>query len=136
MSNSKQKRVFIYTRCSTEKQSVESQVHALKKYCDDRNIDNYEMFTDEGISGSKLSRPGLNRMMAAVENGEASMVVVFSFSRFARSTTHLLSALQKFKEKKVEFISLTENINTNSPMGLALFSILAALSQMEREIIA
>ena len=74
--------------------------------------------------------------MDAVENDEASMIIVFSFSRFARSTTHLLSALNKFKEKGVQFVSLTEKIDTNSPMGLALFTILAALSTMEREIIA
>jgi len=131
----KKKRVFLYLRCSTDKQTVESQLHSLTAYCEQNKIVNYEIFTDEGISGAKASRPSLNRMMEAVERDEALQVVVFSFSRFARSTTHLLQALQKFKEKNVRFISVTERIDTNSPMGVAMFTILSALSQMEREII-
>ena len=74
--------------------------------------------------------------MEAVDNGEASQVIVFSFSRFARSTTHLLSALQKFKDNDVQFTSLTEKIDTNSAMGVAVFTILGAISQLERELIA
>jgi len=62
--------------------------------------------------------------------------VVYSFSRFARSTTHLLHALQGFKRKGVHFVSLTEKIDTNSAVGLAIFSILAAISQLERDLIA
>lgn len=73
--------------------------------------------------------------MAAVEAGGAEQVVVFSFSRFARSVSHLLKALQKFKEKNVRFYSITEALDTNSPMGMALFIILGALAQLERELI-
>ena len=120
----------------TQQTGLESQVRALKKYCEQYEITDYELFTDENISGAKSSRPSLNRMMAAVENGEASQVVVFSFSRFARSTTHLLEALQKFKNNGVQFVSLTEKIDTNSPMGIAVFTILGAISQLERELIA
>lgn len=61
---------------------------------------------------------------------------MFAFSRFARSTTHLLAALQEFKENGIQFISITEKIDTSSPMGMAMFTILGALSQMERELIA
>ena len=63
-------------------------------------------------------------------------MVVYSFSRFARSTTHLLSALQTFKKKEVHFVSLTEKIDTNSAVGVAIFSILASISQLERDLIA
>ena len=131
----KKKKAFLYLRCSTDKQTVESQLHSLKLYCEQNQIENYEIFTDEGVSGAKSSRPALNRMMEAVERDEATQVIVFSFSRFARSTTHLLQALQKFKEKDIRFISITERIDTNSPMGVAMFTILGALSQMERELI-
>ena len=132
------KKVFLYGRVSTDMQQngLESQIRALKLFCEQNALTSYELFTDEAISGAKVSRPALNRMMEAVERGEASQVVVFSFSRFARSTTHLLQALQKFKEKDVQFVSITEKIDTNSPMGVAMFTILGALSQMEREIIA
>lgn len=135
MSN---KRVACYARVSTADQStgLESQVRILKQYCQSNNIENVEFFTDEGISGTKASRPALDRLMLAVEKGEISAVVVYSFSRFARSTTHLLQALQTFKRSGVHFVSLTEKIDTNSAVGLAIFSILAAISQLERDLIA
>lgn len=75
-------------------------------------------------------------MMAAVERDEISSVVVHSFSRFARSTTHLLAALTRFKEKGVHFVSISERIDTNSAVGIAIFSILAAIAQLERDLIA
>lgn len=128
-------KVFLYLRVSTIDQNVESQKFALLDYCARQGLTNYEMFIDHGISGAKESRPALNEMMARVENKECSQVIVFSFSRFARSVSHLLKALQKFKEKNIRFVSTTEQLDTNSPMGLALFTILGALAQMEREII-
>jgi len=73
--------------------------------------------------------------MERVDKGEAEQVIVFSFSRFARSVSHLLKALQKFKDKSVRFLSITEALDTNSPMGMALFTILGALAQLERELI-
>jgi DNA invertase Pin-like site-specific DNA recombinase len=73
--------------------------------------------------------------MSMVHNGQIESIICFSFSRFARSTSHLLKALQKCKEKQTGFISITEAIDTQSPMGLALFTILGALSQLERELI-
>lgn len=115
---------------------LESQMRVLRAYCESNQLSTYEFFSDEGISGTKASRPGLDRLMAAVENDEISSVVVYSFSRFARSTTHLLNALQAFKRKGVHFVSLTEKIDTNSAVGIAIFSILAAISQLERDLVA
>lgn len=131
-------KVAMYARVSTDQQStgLESQVRILKDYCEKNGITNYEIFMDEGISGTKSSRPALDRMMSAVNNGEVSSVVVYSFSRFARSTTHLLNALQIFKSKNVAFVSLTEKIDTSTPVGVAVFSILAAISQLERDLVA
>ncbi|MBY0314564.1 MAG: recombinase family protein [Bdellovibrionales bacterium] len=127
-----------YCRVSTELQQggMESQIRVLKTYCEQNKILDAEFYTDEGISGTKSSRPALDRMMAAVEAGEISTIIVYSFSRFARSTTHLLNALQVFKKKGVQFVSLTEKIDTNSAVGVAIFSILASISQLERDLIA
>jgi DNA invertase Pin-like site-specific DNA recombinase len=115
---------------------LESQVRVLRTYCEQNGITNVEFFTDNGISGTKSSRPSLDLMMAAVERNEISAVVVPSFSRFARSTTHLLNALTRFKQKGVHFVSISERIDTNSAIGVAIFSILAAIAQLERDLIA
>ncbi len=114
---------------------AESQTRALTDWASKNGIQNFEIFADHGISGAKESRPALNRMMQKVEEGLVEQVVVFAFSRFARSTTHLLKALEKFREKSVRFHSITEALDTNSPMGIALFTILGCLSQLERELI-
>lgn len=131
-------KIALYARVSTDQQStgLESQVRILKDYCTKNDILDYEIFMDEGISGTKSSRPALDRMMAAVNAGEVASVIVYSFSRFARSTTHLLNALQTFKAKNVSFVSLTEKIDTSTPVGVAVFSILAAISQLERDLVA
>ncbi len=132
------KKTCLYARVSTDMQQggMESQIRVLKTYCEQNNITNAEFFTDEGISGTKSNRPALDRMMAAVEADEVSQVVVYSFSRFARSTTHLLTALQKFKSNGVHFTSISERIDTNTAIGVAIFSILASIAQLERDLIS
>jgi DNA invertase Pin-like site-specific DNA recombinase len=133
-----EKRTAAYCRVSTLDQStgMESQVRVLKTYCEQNGITDVEFFCDEGISGTKASRPALDRMMAAVEAGEISTCIVYSFSRFARSTTHLLNALNRFKATGTAFVSITERIDTNSAVGVAIFSILASISQLERDLIS
>lgn len=127
----------LYVRVSTDGQQtgLESQIRALKDWCFRNQISEYEIFADEGISGAKEDRPALNRLMKMVDNNEVEQVIVFSFSRFARSTSHLLKGLKIFKEKNTRFISTTESIDTNSPLGVALYTILGALAQLEREMI-
>ena len=131
------RKVFLYGRVSTDQQTggLESQVRALKEYCTMNKITDYEIFTDEGISGTKSSRPALDRMMAAVRNGECSCLVVYSFSRFARSVTHLLVGLEELKKNQTSFVSLTERIETDSPIGKAVFVIIGAIAQLERDLI-
>ena len=115
----------LYCRVSTDGQQtgLESQIRALKEWCFRNQITDYELFADEGISGAKESRPSLNRLMEMVENGQVDQVIVFSFSRFARSTSHLLKGLKTFKEKNTRFISITESIDTNSPLGVARYTL-------------
>lgn len=126
-----------YARTSTAMQAtgLDAQVRALRRYCTDRGITDYVIYEDDGISGAKKSRPALNRMMKDVEEGRIDRVVVYSFSRYARSTSHLLQALNTFKEKEVAFVSITENIDTDTPLGVAVFSIISAISQLERDLI-
>lgn len=132
------KKVFLYARVSTDQQAtgLEAQIRALKEYCQLNKIEDYELFADEGISGTKSSRPALDRMMAMVRNDEASCVVVYSFSRFARSTTHMLNGLEDMKAHGCNFASLTEKIDTSSPIGKAVFVIISAIAALERDLIA
>ncbi len=121
----------LYVRVSTLDQTggMESQIRARKTLCERNDIKEYEIFfTDEGISGAVENRPALNRLMDMVEKNQIEQVIVFSFSRFARSTSHLLKVLSKFKEKNVRFNSITESLDTNTPMGVVLFTILGALA--------
>lgn len=128
----------LYSRVSTSNQNtgLESQERALELFAQQNNITNYKKFSDSNVSGSKASRPQLDSMMKEIEEGKLSKVVVYSFSRFARSTKHLLSALEYFKNKNVEFVSISEKVDTSSPMGKALFGIISIISELERELIS
>lgn len=131
------KKTFLYIRVSTldQQNGAESQARALLEWCTRNNITEYEIFTDHGVSGAKESRPALDKMMDRVKNLEAEQVIVFAFSRFARSTMHLLKGLQIFKDCKTRFVSITEQIDTESSMGVAMFTILGSLAQLERSMI-
>ena len=132
------KRWVLYARTSTNRQEkgLEAQVRALKTFAEQKGINEFDIFSDEGISGTKASRPGLDQAMAAIRAGEYEGIVVYSFSRFARSTKHLLEALDEFQHLNVGFISLSESIDTKSAIGKALFVIISAISQLERELIS
>lgn len=131
-------KTVLYCRTSTgmQEKGLEAQRRALIDYCKSKRISNYEVFEDSGVSGAKSSRPALNQVMKEVNSGQVSTVIVYSFSRFARSTKHLLNALEVFKGKQVGFISITENVDTSSPMGRAFFTIISAISQLERDLIS
>ncbi len=133
----KSKRVACYSRVSTAGQGtgLEAQTRALREYCSRMGVENYVIFEDENQSGVKSSRPALDRIMEAVRRGDFDTVAVYSFSRYARSTTHLLRALEEFRKRGISFISLSENIDTDSPLGTAIFTILSAVAQLERDIL-
>lgn len=133
-----ERKVAIYLRTSTDRQSkgLESQRLALETYLTQQQVTDYEEFEDFGVSGAKSKRPGLEKLMFAVKRGDISQVIVYSFSRFARSTSHLLRALEEFKQYNTSFISISENLDTNTAMGTAVFTIISAIAQLERELIA
>ena len=129
-------RIALYARVSTTDQSTESQLLDLRRYVSDRGWQTFREYCDNGISGTKDSRPALNELMDDARKRRFDAVLVWRFDRFARSTRHLINALEEFKNLKIDFVSYQENIDTSSPLGGAIFTILGAVAQLERDIIA
>jgi len=135
MTNPSAVRVGIYARVSTKDQSCEMQLRDIRAYCAARGYEQITEYTDTGVSGTKDRRPGLDKIMGDIRKRKVDMVIVWRFDRFARSTKHLVLALEEFKALGVHFISYQENMDTGSPLGQALFTIVAAIAQLERDII-
>jgi DNA invertase Pin-like site-specific DNA recombinase len=131
----KQKRVAIYTRVSTQDQSTKAQEKELREYATNRGWAITRHYTDT-ISGAKESRPGLDQLMADCKKRKADVVLVWKFDRFARSVPHLLRALETFEELGVEFVSLSEQIDTSTAAGRMIYTVLGAVSALERSLIA
>ncbi len=129
-------RVALYARVSTTDQSTDSQLLDLRRYVSERGWNIFKEYVDEGISGTKDSRPALNQLMNDAKKRRFDVVLVWRFDRFARSTKHLILALEEFKNLGIDFVSYQENIDTSSPLGSAIFTIISAVAQLERDIIA
>ena len=128
-------RAAIYARVSTKDQSCNMQMRELRAYCAARGLTIIREYIDVGQSGAKDSRPELNELMAAARKRKLDSILDWSFDRFDRSTKHLLLALEEFRSLGVQFISYQENIDTSSPLGQALFTIVSAVAQLERDLI-
>ncbi len=129
-------RVALYARISTnDKQDVELQLVPLREYALARGWAVQGEYVDRGVSGAKERRPALDRLMTDAKRRLFDAVLVWRFDRFARSTRHLVNALHEFRHLGIAFISYQENLDTSSPMGEAMFSIIAAIAQLERDII-
>ena len=93
-------------------------------------------YCDVGVSGRREGRPQLNALMAAARNHEIDCVLVWKFDRFARSTRHLLAALEEFNHLGVRFVSVQDQIDTDSPMGRAMFTIIGAMAELKSSLIS
>src|SRR5438552_14656961 len=129
------KRVALYCRVSTSDQTCDNQLRDLREYCRARGWTDVREFIDTGISGTKERRPALDKMMVDVKARRVDVVVVAAFDRFGRSVSHLVEGLELFRHLGVEFISLREQVDTGSALGQAIFTIIAAIAQLERSLI-
>lgn len=126
MAKSK-KTVYGYFRVSTADQNPDLQISALEQAgCD-------EIVGDVGVSGVKASRPAFDALIEGI--GEGDSLVVWRLDRMGRSVRHLVEINELLTERGASFESLTEKLDTSTPMGEFVFHILAAVAQLEREII-
>ncbi len=127
----------LYARVSTtgKGQDTELQLRDLRTYAQARGLDIHKEYVDNGISGRKDTRPALDALMDDAKKRKFNAIIVWRFDRFARSTKHLVTALEEFKSLGIDFISYQENIDTSSPMGKAMFTIVAAIAELEADII-
>ncbi|MCA8052813.1 recombinase family protein [Burkholderia arboris] len=117
-----------YARVSNDEQNLDMQIDALQAYgCD-------IIFSDQGISGASFQRPGLNHALDAAVAG--TTIVVWRLDRLGRSLINLISIINRFRESGVQFVSLTESIDTGSPVGTFTFHLIAALAEFERALIS
>jgi DNA invertase Pin-like site-specific DNA recombinase len=131
-------RAAIYARVSTTNhgQDVSMQTRELREYCERRGWTVAGEYLDAGISGAKDRRPELDRLMADAHKRRFDVVAVWKFDRFARSVSHLLRALDTFRVLGIEFVSLSESLDTATPTGRMVFTVLGAVAELERSLIA
>jgi len=129
-------RAAIYARVSTlTGQSPQMQLDVLREYAARRGLEVVGEFVDHGVSGARDQRPELDRLMATARQRAFDVVLVYRFDRFARGVRHLVTALDEFHALGIEFMSYSESFDTSTPIGRAMFSIVAALCELERNII-
>ena len=129
-------RTAIYMRVSTADQKPDLQLDNLKAYADRAKLEISNEYLDLAISGKKQGRPQLNKLMLAARDHKFDCVLVWKFDRFARSTKHLLSALEEFNYLGIRFVSVQDQIDTTSPMGKAMFTLIAAMAELESSLIS
>jgi DNA invertase Pin-like site-specific DNA recombinase len=129
-------RTALYLRVSTADQKPDLQDDGLRRYAARAGLEIVGDYCDVAVSGRREGRPRLNALMAAARNREIDCVLVWKFDRFARSTRHLLSALEEFDHLGVRFVSVQDQVDTDSPMGRAMFTIIAAMAELESSLIS
>ena len=129
-------RTALYLSVSTPDQKPDLQYDGLRAYAERAGLQIVGDYCDHAVSGRRKGRPQLNALMASARNREIDCVLVWKFDRFARSARHLLTALEEFDHLGVRFISVQDQIDTASLMGRAMFTIIAAMAELESSLIS
>lgn len=126
-------RVAIYGRVSTlHGQDVGLQLSELREYASRRDCLVVEEFVDKGVSGSKDSRPALNRLISAAKQRRFDAVLVWKLDRLGRSLRHLVNTLADLEGLGISFVSLRDNLDLTTPSGRLMFQIIGAMAEFER----
>ena len=130
-------RAAIYARVSTANngQDPTMQTRELEEYCQRRGWELTGCYVDNGISGSKESRPELDRLMADARQRKLDVVLVWKLDRFGRSLKHLVNALAEFEALGITFASLKDNLDLSTPSGRLMFQIIGAMAEFEKSLI-
>jgi DNA invertase Pin-like site-specific DNA recombinase len=130
-------KVAIYARVSTVNhgQDVSLQTRELEQFAQARGWHVAGAYVDQGVSGSKDSRPELNRLMADAKRRRFDVVLVWKLDRFGRSLRHLVNALAEFESLNISFVSLSDNLDLSTASGRLMFNIIGAMAEFERELI-
>ncbi len=131
------KRAALYARVSTSNngQDPTVQTRELKEYCERRVWTLVGEFVDVGVSGSKDSRPELNRLMLDAKQRKLDVVLVWKLDRWGRSLRHLVNSLAELEALGIAFISLKDNLDLTTPSGRLMFQIIGAMAEFERSLI-
>ena len=130
------KKAAIYVRVSTPDQHVESQSYDLRELAAQRGFEVVHEYEDRGVCGKKARRPGLDALMADARRKRFSVVLVAAFDRIARSTRNFLQVIDELDGMGIEFISRRENVDTSGPMGRLFVTIISAIAELERSLVA
>lgn len=131
--------IALYARVSTQEQaengySIDEQAERLEKYADAMNWKNSKLYSDGGFSGANMDRPALQRMINDVKMKKVERVIVYKLDRLSRSQLDTLYLIDKvFLANDCDFVSMTENFDTGTPLGRAMLGIMAVFAQLERE---
>lgn len=130
-----------YIRVSTEDQakegiSLDNQESKIKSYASLNDLDLVEVIRDEGISGKSLDREGMNHLIEMVETGAVDAVIVYKLDRLSRKTIDTLNLIETFEGQGIAFHSISEKVDTKSATGKFFLTIISAIAQMERDLIA
>lgn len=130
-------KVALYARVSTTNghQDPETQLYALREFVKNRGWEVVDEYVDKGVSGSKDSRPALNKLMADAHQRKFDVVAVWKLDRFGRSLRHLVNSLAEFEALGIAFVSQTDSLDMTTPGGRLMFNVIASMAQFERELI-
>ena len=135
-------KAYGYARVSTEEQareglSLPAQEEKIRAYAVIHNLNLIEIIRDDGYSGKNINRPGLQRLLEMIQSPEPEAVIVWKLDRLTRSTRDLLALVEeRFKTGNTRFLSITEQIDTDTAMGKFFLTLMGAMAQMERELIS
>jgi DNA invertase Pin-like site-specific DNA recombinase len=137
MEQTMTKRIAIYARVSTDKQTVDNQLIELRSLCERLGYTIVQEYRDSGISGAKSrsDRPALDALMKAATQRKFDMVMCWSIDRLGRSLQNLVEILNELQALKVDLFFQQQGMNTSTPSGRMIFSVFGAIGEFERNLI-